>query len=243
MRAWLTDLRKTALLAAIGFVAGIAPVINPAYWSRQLAYWKSLLQHPGYANYAFAAMILVGLGYLALFLGFLIALGGGGVVPRIPARLRHLTWAVATVSAALWVVPWSGSILNPARLVGLKSLEVVIRLVVGLAGDITWVLFLVALARYRSDGERSESPGGPLRVFARVGTITGGIILAGIVLGAVAFAFQYPSFKALAFENLRDIEPLGSVLLERLRFLLLFATQFAPFFVIDRSIAARRRLA
>src|SRR5665213_1122024 len=104
MKGWLTDLRKTALLAAIGTIVGLVLGVTSPVTAQQFARARSGLSQPNFAYVALAFALVVALPLIAVAVGFLVALYRTKTVVHIPDRLRILAWltAAATICLAIW---------------------------------------------------------------------------------------------------------------------------------------------
>jgi hypothetical protein len=110
--------------------------------------------------------------------------------------------------------------------------------------EVAYILFLVAIFRHRNDsGVLDARDGRNLRRFAKSAVVFWSIVLAGIVVGAVTFEFEYPHFQNLARQSGRAIPSLQSELAERARYFLQFALLWVPPFIVYRSLRANREVA
>jgi hypothetical protein len=109
---------------------------------------------------------------------------------------------------------------------------------------VAYILFLVAIFRHRDESSASNTYDGRLlRRFAKAGVVFWSLVLIGVVVGAVIFAFEYPDFEELARQGEREIPSLRSELWERANYLLQFALLWVPPFIIHRSLPAKREVA
>lgn len=239
MRFWLTDLRKTALLHAIGSAAAIAYVA----YSQRYIFVQSMTRLPWYLG----ATGIVGMAVLVLPLAFLIVLYRTNVILNISKRLRLVGLAAAGVvgiqflrsfvifvnSARLYIGPLSfqQSPLGPFLLYWSYNL----------IPAMLEFLFLVALARFRYTGGGSDRA--EVRVLSRLamaGAIVWSLILAGMVVSAIYLTSQYSSWREMAHQSGRGIESLPSLFMGYVGPFLQMAALLVPFYVVWKSLVIRQ---
>jgi hypothetical protein len=237
MKAWLTDLRKTALVAAIGMAASAAVV---AVNRRDVWTAFETTNIPGHWAIAF---VLIGVAALAVFaipLTFMITLYRSGGLLRIGNGLRFLALAAAVVNVAPTVsyfVGWVRWFSAPTLFQSPTSSRSVIQGAIILISGITYILFLVALSRHRADANETSAPSDRiLGHLAKIGIVVLGVILVGIVAAGIYTATQWSYFRDLALQQRRPLESVSSMLLERFQIWLQQAAIFVPFYIVRKSL-------
>lgn len=250
MSAWLTDIRKTALLAAVTMVLGVAQPIWTSSRSARAQFanfsWSSFRPSDIPWIYSFL-MLTVALSIMVVTipLGFLLALYRSKVGFSISIRLRCLALlaAVASTVALLWrLFPWIHFYWTQFPQPGVLASLTVFTLeeLSGLA----YILFLVAIFRHR---DYSAAPGAKdnrlLRGIAKTMLVLWSLVLVGIVAAAVYLAIEYPHEVFLARLYGRELPSLCSELAERARIFLTMVLIWVPPFIIHRSLRGKRELA
>jgi hypothetical protein len=251
MITWLTDIRKTALVALIAAVFGAAYPLGIAIRTDRSALanfsrtFFRMRDIPFYFFPLFALALVLMIFALAVTFGFPVALYRSKAALLIPIRLRRLALLAAVASTLDWLwhlFPWIRFYWTqfPKRYV-LASVSV---FTFEQLSEVAYILFLVAIFRHRNDsGVLDARDGRNLRRFAKSAVVFWSIVLAGIVVGAVTFEFEYPHFQNLARQSGRAIPSLQSELAERARYFLQFALLWVPPFIVYRSLRANREVA
>lgn len=234
MSAWLTDIRKTALVAAISALGPLAYPVGalPAILGRG----------PWFIDLPFALLFVL---FIAIYIGFLVVLYRSDVPLRISKQLRYLALAAAAASSAylLWhpirglQLYWA-QIQHPNAVSGVRALD--------LLGAVADTLFLIAIFRHADESSASDTRhSGLLRRMATISVVFWSLGLIGIVAGAIYSMVEYPYFQGLARYYGREefLPSLTSDLLGRARAFYLVAQLWVPPFIIYRSLRAKREVA
>jgi hypothetical protein len=233
MKGWLTDLRKTALVALVAQAPVFAIGLN------RPDLWATLAKVHGYLIFVFALIGIVVLALVATFVVFMVALYRSSAPLRISESLRLLALAAAVVNAVpllTYSYRWIHFFVAPSLLQRPASARSLIEFVIILISGVAYALFLIAIARHRNASERGASNDRLLARMALIGTIVWGVILVCILLTEPYLAFQYRSWRELALERRVDIPPLSSILWERFRDWLQQAVLFVPFYIVQKSL-------
>lgn len=237
MKPWLTDIRKTALVAAVGTVVASAIPMRPAI--QNLA--ATLMRVPWII---IPVLAFIGLLFAASTLGFLVALWHSNVQLRISRNLRCLALFAAGANALDWLwrlfrwvqFYWTQS-QRPTAISATAT-------VLDSLGVAAYILFLVAMFRHAGDATISGTGNDRLlRQVARISVVYLGLVLAYFAVGVAYLMVQYTYFQELAFRNLREFPSLGSLLTEPARAILRFSLLWVPPFIIHRSLRVKREVA
>jgi hypothetical protein len=236
MKLWLTDLKRTALVAGIAAVLGLAYPVRNAIRSLGTVFPNL----KGYAVPVVVVALIVGLLVIAIPLVFLFALYRDDAALRISKRLRHLALLAAVVSgleASLQLFErirflhsdWS-------QIQRLGGATYVLSSSLGLFSQVTYILFLVAIFHHTSDGlETGVRVSRLLGQVAKLAVVVWSLVLLGIIAAGIYWSIEYPYFQNLAQHNGRELTPLGKDLLQRMRALLQQACLIVPPLIVWKS--------
>ena len=236
MGAWLTDIKKTALVAAVAMVIGS---VYPLKATLQAAS-ASLTRIPWFFFPLLGiATILVG----GIPLGFLFVLYRSKVELRISSSLRDLALFAASANALnlLWYLfQWIRSLKFLSQFQQLSAGSV-IALMLTLLAEVAYILFLIAIFRHTRNSLRSHTDEGRLhRRVARISVVFWSLVLVGIVGAAIYWVVEYPYYRGLAHQFGREIPSLGSELLERAWIFLQMANLMVPPYIVHKSLRFSR---
>jgi hypothetical protein len=232
MSAWLTDIKKTALVAAIAMVSGS---VYPLRGTLQTAS-ASLTRIPWFffPLLGIATILVAGIP-----LGFLFVLYRSKVELRISSNLRGLALFAASANALnlLWYLfRWIRSLKFLSQFQQ-PSAGSVIALMLTLLTEVAYILFLIAIFRHTRNSLHSDTDDDRLlRWVAKISVAFWSLVLVGIVGAAIYWAVEYPYYRGLAHQFGREIPSLGSDLVERARIFLQMACLMVPPYIVHRSL-------
>jgi hypothetical protein len=236
MSAWLTDIRKTALVAALASVVGsVLPLRTTLQTTLQTA-TATLTRIPWF----FYPLLGIGTMFVAaVTLGFLIVLYRSKVELRIPSHLRHLALfaAAATALDLLWyLLRWVQSLQFLSQFQQ-PSAGSVIAFILTLLAQVAYILFLVAIFRHTNNALRSHTDDDRfLRWVTKISVLFWSLVLVGIVGATIYVVFDYPYYLGLDHQVGSEIPSLGSEVLGRGRTFLQMACLMVPSYIVHRSL-------
>jgi hypothetical protein len=239
MSAWLTDIRKTALVAAGGAVAASVIPARPAIQSiaatSKSAPW-----------FTFPILGLFGLLFVTITLGFPMVLWRSHVPLRISVRLRYVALLAATINTLM--ILWS--VFRWARFYWLRSQWPTpisaTEIMLDSLGAAAYIFFLVAIFRHKDESPVSDPPVSRLlRGITKISIVVLSLVLIGIVAAAIYWTVEYPYYQGLArlYGREKSLPSLSSDLRGRARAFLLAALLWVPPFIIHRSLRVKRGVA
>lgn len=250
MKPWLTDIRKTALVALVAAVFGAAYPLGIGLRSVRSAlangswFFFRVRDIPWYFFPLFALPLVLLILGVAVSLGFPVALYRSKLDLRISIRLRRLALlaAVASILDWLWhLFPWLQFYWTQFPQHG--ALASVTVFTFEQLSAVAYILFLIAIFRHPNDSSVPDTRDDRfLRRFAKISAVFWSLVLFGILAAAIYFMIEYPHFRELARLNGREafLPSLASDLAGRARAFLVFALFWVPPFVIHRSLRAKR---
>jgi hypothetical protein len=251
MGTWLTDIRKTALVALVAAVFGAAYPLGTFIRTARSAlangswFFFRVRDIPWYFFPMFALIFALMIFCVAASFGFPVALYRSKVELRISIRLRHLALLAASVSTLnlLWhLYPWLQFYWTQFPQRGAMA-SVTVFTFEQLSG-VAYILFLIAIFRHPDESSVSDTRDGRLlRRFAKISVVFWSLVLVGVAVGAVSWAFEYPHFQELARQSGRQLPSLRSELSDRARYFLDAALLMVPPYIVHRSLRAKREVA
>ena len=229
MSAWLTDIRKTALVAAIAMVVGSVYALRTTLQTAP----ASLTRIPWFF---FPLVGIVTILVAAIPLSFLVVLYRSNVELRISSNLRCLALFAAAATALdllRYLLRWIQSLQFLSQFQQ-PSARSVIAFTLTLLAEIAYILFLVAIFRHTNNPLLSDAHDGRLlRWVAKISVVFWSLVLVGILGAAIYVAVEY---QELSHQFGREMPSLGSELLERARIFLQMACLMVPPYIVHRSL-------
>ncbi len=254
-RAWLTDLRKLALLNCIlSFLSVLLPAESLVASVRTLTAVQSDL-----SMWVMLATVAV-MFFVLLVLTFFWAIYHEPARLVIPANLRLLALGAAIVLLVIGFRTfgeWAFGIRDDWSFVtqyewrtGAQSIRGWIEssstirefgASTGIAAAVVYVFFLIALFRQSDDFGRSEAPASKLlAVVAKISVVVAGLILAFLLIRVLLSPYLYSQVRTMATRVGRNPPPFLYLIRDTIRDLLMGACYFTAPFLVYMSIRSGR---